>query len=213
MDILLRNLGIADYQTVWQAMRRFTDRRDAETVDEMWTLQHPAVYTLGLNGKMEHLLSPGTIPVIKTDRGGQVTYHGPGQLIVYPLIDLRRMNIGIRALVSALENATIETLKQYGLLACARPEAPGVYINEKKIASVGLRVRRGCSYHGLSVNVGMDLKPFGGINICGYPGLKVTQLSDLGGPSKPVEIAVPILDCLTRILGYERIINASATVE
>lgn len=213
MDIRLRNLGIVDYQAAWHSMQRFTDRRDGDTIDEIWLLQHPPVYTLGLNGMAEHLLAPGPIPVVKTDRGGQVTYHGPGQLIVYPLIELRRMHLGVRCLVSALENATVETLTQYGLRAHARKDAPGVYVDKKKIASVGLRVRRGCSYHGLSLNVSMDLEPFGRINVCGYPGLEVTQLSDLGGPSDTGEVAVPFLDSLIRILGYDGIVSASPAIQ
>ncbi len=179
-DVIVRRLGLVPYQQAFDAMRAFNDARDATTPDEIWLLQHPPVFTQGLNGKPEHLLSPGEIPVIATDRGGQVTYHGPGQLVLYPLLDLRRRNLGIRRLVTLLEQTVIDLLAGYGVAAVARPEAPGVYVDGRKIASLGLRVRRGCSYHGLSLNVDMDLRPFRQINPCGHAGLEVTQLRDLG---------------------------------
>lgn len=210
--LLLRHLGTAEYATVWRAMQRFTEDRGERCADEVWILEHEPVYTLGLNAKEKHLLSPGDIPVIRTDRGGQVTYHGPGQLIVYPLIDLRRIHLGVRTLVSALENAAIEALSQYGIEASARAEAPGVYVDGAKIASVGLRIRRGCSYHGLSLNVHMDLSPFAGINPCGHAGLEVTQMADLGVSAGPLEVAVPAIWSLMNILGYSKIINASESV-
>ena len=178
--VQVRQLGRIDYQTAFAAMQAFTEARDAATLDELWLLEHPPVFTLGLNGRPEHLLAPGAIPVIRVDRGGQVTYHGPGQLVVYVLLDLRRAQLGVRQLVTLLEQTVIELLAHYGVTAHARPEAPGVYVGPAKIASLGLRVRRGCSYHGLSLNRDMDLEPFSRINPCGYPGLRVTQLRDLG---------------------------------
>jgi len=159
-------------------MQQFTDARTPETPDEIWVLQHAPVYTLGQAGDPAHILNAGTIPVVQSDRGGQVTYHGPGQLIVYPLIDLRRYKLGVRSLVELLENAVIDLLKQYDINAVSRRDAPGVYVDSKKIAALGLRIRRGCSFHGLSMNIDMDLEPFERINPCGYAGLQVTQLAD-----------------------------------
>jgi lipoyl(octanoyl) transferase len=173
-------LGRQPYESTWQAMRNYTDGRDRESVDQLWLLEHPPVYTLGQAGKPEHLLAPGLIPVIKTDRGGQVTYHGPGQLVAYLLLDLRRAGLGVRALVTLLEEAVIGMLRDHQIPASPRRDAPGVYVGERKLASLGLRVRHGCSYHGLSLNVDMDLEPFSRINPCGYPGLAVTQLAELG---------------------------------
>lgn len=179
-DLRVRRLGLADYQTVWDAMRDFTDRRDAATPDEIWFLQHPRVFTQGQAGKAEHVLAPGDIPVIQVDRGGQVTYHGPGQIVGYLLIDLRRRKLGVRELVTAIENGIIGLLADYGITAAAHPDAPGVYLpTGAKIAALGLRVRRGCTFHGLSLNVDMDMEPFGRINPCGFSGLQVTQLRDL----------------------------------
>jgi lipoyl(octanoyl) transferase len=175
----IRHLGLVPYEPTWRAMQRFTDERGAATPDEIWLLEHPPVFTLGLNAKREHLLAPGDIPVIQIDRGGQVTYHGPGQLVVYPLIDLKRLGLGVRALVTALENAVVSYAAEVGVAARASREAPGVYVDGAKLASVGLRVRRGASYHGLAVNVTLDLEPFRRINVCGYPGLGVTRLADL----------------------------------
>jgi len=163
-------------------MQDFTDRRDATTPDELWVLEHDPVFTLGMNADPAHLLDAGDIPVVKVDRGGQVTYHGPGQLVVYPLIDLRRAGLGVRDLVAALEQAVIATVARWGITAATRPGAPGVYVAGAKLASVGIRIRRGASYHGVSVNVDMDLGPFGRINPCGYEGLAMTQVAALGGP-------------------------------
>jgi lipoyl(octanoyl) transferase len=174
-------------------MKKFTEQRNPGTPDEIWLLEHPPVYTQGLNGKKEHVLDPGEIPVIHSDRGGQATYHGPGQLILYPLLDIRRRKIGVRRLVSLLEQSAIETLKQYGIQSHAKPEAPGVYVDSKKIASIGIRIRRGCSYHGMSLNVNVDLAPFEGIHICGFPSLRATRLADLGGPRNCHEVAVPLV--------------------
>ncbi len=178
--IQIHRLGLADYTQTWHAMQRFTEQRGAETPDELWLVQHPPVFTVGLNGKAEHLLDPGTIDVVQIDRGGQVTYHAPGQIVLYLLLDLRRRHLGVRQLVSLMEQAVIDLLAGYGIEANARRDAPGVYVDGAKIAALGLRVRRGCSYHGLAFNVEMDLEPFKRINPCGYPGLAVTQLRALG---------------------------------
>jgi lipoyl(octanoyl) transferase len=180
---LIRRLGVRDYAATWARMRAFTDVRSEDTPDELWLLQHLPVFTLGQAGRPEHLLAPGETPVVQSDRGGQVTYHGPGQIIAYVLVDLHRAGLGVKGLVHLLEGAAIALLAGYGIEAQARNDAPGVYVAGAKIASLGLRVRRGCSYHGLSLNVDMDLEPFGRINPCGYPGLAVTQIADLGGPS------------------------------
>lgn len=177
---VIRRLGLQAYAPVWRDMQRFTDERDAATPDELWWVEHPPVFTVGLNGKAEHLLNPDGIDVIQVDRGGQVTYHGPGQVVLYLLVDLRRRGLGVRALVNLMEQAVIALLADHGITARARQDAPGVYVDGAKIASLGLRVRRGCSYHGLALNVDMDLEPFRRINPCGYPGLAVTQLRDLG---------------------------------
>lgn len=177
---LLKWLGRVDYEPTWRAMQALTDARAAQTRDEIWFLEHPPVFTLGLNGKPEHVLMPGDIPVVQIDRGGQVTYHGPGQLVVYPLLDLRRLKLGVRELVMALENAVIDTVAEWNILAAARRDAPGVYVDGVKLASIGLRIRRGCTYHGLAFNVCMDLEPFTRINPCGYQGLQVTDLKRLG---------------------------------
>jgi lipoyl(octanoyl) transferase len=171
-------------------MQRFTDERGASTPDEIWFLEHPPIFTLGLAGKLEHLLAPGDIPVIQTDRGGQVTYHGPGQLVVYPLLDLKRRGLGVRELVMALEDAVIGYAAGLGIEARSRRDAPGVYVEGRKLASVGLRIRRGATYHGIALNVNMDLEPFGRINPCGYPGLEITQLAALGGPRSVADAAL-----------------------
>ena len=178
--LVIRYLGLRAYETIWQAMRDFTDARDPETPDELWLLQHPAIYTLGQAGRWEHLLDAGGIPALKVDRGGQVTYHGPGQLIAYLMLDLKRAGLGVKGLVHLLETVVMELLAAHGITAQLRPDAPGVYVAGAKIASLGLRVRRHCSYHGLALNVDLDLEPFSRINPCGYPGLAVTRLVDLG---------------------------------
>ncbi|MFL2554247.1 MAG: lipoyl(octanoyl) transferase LipB [Candidatus Rariloculaceae bacterium] len=179
-----RDLGLQPLSVVWADMKRFTDAREAKTRDEVWFLEHPPVFTLGLNADRAHLLTPGTIPVWQIDRGGQVTYHGPGQLVIYTLIDLRRLKISVRGLVEALEAAVIDTVAGYGIDAYGQRDAPGVYVDGKKLAAVGLRVRRYCSYHGVAVNVNMDLAPFAKINPCGFEGLEVTQLSQLSDVSE-----------------------------
>jgi lipoyl(octanoyl) transferase len=179
MKPIVRHLGEVDYIETWQKMRDLTATRNKATADELWFLQHPPIYTLGKNAKPEHILNPGQIPVVKADRGGQVTYHGPGQVVVYTLLDLTRLNTGVRKLVTLIEQSIIELLASYGVASNARQDAPGVYVNNAKIAALGLRVRKGCSFHGLALNVDMDLEPFTRINPCGYEGLEVTQLTDL----------------------------------
>ena len=175
-----RWLGLQDYVPCWKEMQAFTDTRDESTEDEIWYCEHPPVFTLGLNAGREHLLAPGDIEVVQIDRGGQVTYHGPGMLMVYPLIDIRRANIGVRRLVTALEQGVVDLAKEYGIEATARPDAPGVYVAGAKLASVGLRIRRGASFHGMAVNVDADLEPFLRINPCGYQGLEMTDFKRLG---------------------------------
>jgi len=182
-DLQVKWLGRVPYEPTWRAMQAFTDERGPATPDELWLLEHDPVYTLGMNADPTHVLDAGDIPVVQIDRGGQVTYHGPGQLVVYPLIDVRRAGIGVRGLVTALERAVIDLAAAHGIVAECRAHAPGVYVQGAKLASVGLRVRRGGSYHGLALNVAMDLAPFGRINPCGYAGLAMTQLSALGGPA------------------------------
>ncbi len=201
-EIVIRQLGRRDYLPVWREMQAFTAGRGPETADEFWQVEHPPVFTLGLNGKPEHLLAPGDIPVIEVDRGGQVTYHGPGQLVLYPLLDLRRLGLGVRELVSRLELAVIDLLAGYGIAAEARADAPGVYVDGAKIAALGLRVKRGGSYHGLSLNVAMDLEPFARINPCGHKGMAVTQLADLGGPDRVQAVAPALTSRLAARLGY-----------
>ncbi|HVC00798.1 MAG TPA: lipoyl(octanoyl) transferase LipB [Steroidobacteraceae bacterium] len=201
---LIRRLGLVEYEPTWRAMQRFTDRRDAATRDEIWLLEHPPVFTLGMNARREHVLDPGEIAVVQTDRGGQVTYHGPGQLVLYPLLDLRRHKLGIRELVVALEQAVVDHAAGIGIAAAGRRDAPGVYVGGAKLASVGLRVRRGASYHGLSVNVAVDLEPFRRIDVCGHRGLAVTRLLDLGGADDVAAVGEAIARNLLRTLGFER---------
>jgi lipoyl(octanoyl) transferase len=176
-NLLQRKLGLVDYEPTLQAMKEFTDSRGDATPDELWLLQHPRVFTQGQAGKAEHVLAPADIPVIQVDRGGQVTYHGPGQWVLYLMVNLRRHELGVRALVTLIENSLVELLLEYGVVAAARPDAPGVYVGDDKIAALGLRVRKGCSYHGMALNVDMDLEPFGRINPCGYAGLQVTSMA------------------------------------
>jgi lipoyl(octanoyl) transferase len=177
--LICRELGEKPLPDVWADMQRFTDTRDPETPDEVWFVEHPPIFTLGLNGDRSHVLNPGDIPVLKIDRGGQVTYHGPGQLVAYTLIDLKRRKLSVRGLVQALEAAVIDTVEAYGIDAFGCRDAPGVYVGDAKLAAVGLRVRRYCSYHGIAINVAMDLEPFSRINPCGFENLEVTQLSAL----------------------------------
>ncbi len=200
----IQHLGRTDYEPVWQAMKQFTEQRDAKTRDEFWLTEHNSVYTQGLNGRKEHVLNTGNIPVVKVDRGGQVTYHGPGQLIVYFLLDLNRLGIGIRKLVMSLEQAVINLLQAYDIDAHARRDAPGVYVGEAKIAALGLRVRKACCYHGLSLNLDMDLTPFSGIDPCGYKDLSVTQLADLTPEFSRQQVEQQLCSQLIKTIGYEQ---------
>lgn len=198
----IRTLGKTPYESTWRAMQRFTEQRNNGTPDEIWLTEHPAIFTLGLAGKHEHLLHRGEIPLLQTDRGGQITYHGPGQLIAYTLIDLRRAGFGVRTLVNRLEQAVIALLQEYSIQSHHRREAPGVYVKQHKIAALGLRIRQGCCYHGLSLNVAMDLGPFEQINPCGYPDLQVTQLADFGITDDLSAIGQKLLPHLLHELGY-----------
>jgi len=198
---VIRRLGLVEYEPTWRAMQRFTDERDEETPDEIWFLEHPPVFTLGMNASRAHLLAPGDIPVVQIDRGGQVTYHGPGQLVVYPLVDLRRAKLGVRDFVTALERSVIDYVAALGVQAECRRNAPGVYVNDRKLASVGVRVRRGATYHGLALNVSVDLEPFSRINPCGYQGLEMTRLADLAGVTSVDAAADALEPCLLRALG------------
>jgi lipoyl(octanoyl) transferase len=202
--VVVKRLGLCDYTPVWRDMQAFTLGRGGETLDEIWLLEHRPVFTLGMNAKAEHVLAPGDIPVVAIDRGGQVTYHGPGQLVAYLMLDLRRLDIGVRRLVEILEQSLIDWLAARGVAACARRDAPGVYVDGAKIAALGLRVRGGCSYHGISFNVDMDLEPFSRINPCGYPGLAVTQLRDLGIALPVSRVADDWLPGLVSRLAYDR---------
>lgn len=194
--ILTREFPNASFEELAQKMREFTDARNENTPDELWIVEHTPVYTLGQAGKKEHILNPKNIPVIQTDRGGQVTYHGPGQLVIYLLIDIKRRKIGVRGLVTAIESSIIDLLKKYNITAQAKCDAPGVYVGDDKICSIGLRIRKGCSYHGLAFNINMDISPFLGINPCGYAGLKMIQLKDFGVTKTPFEIAPELITCL-----------------
>lgn len=200
--LIIRDLGTQDYQPTWKKMQDFTAARDEDTADELWCLQHPPVFTMGLNGKKEHLLNIDNIPVINIDRGGQVTYHGPGQLVIYTLIDLGRLEIGVKKLVTIIENSIIELLKQHGINATGKDNAPGVYVNGAKIAALGLRIKKNKSYHGLSLNVDMDLSPFQQINPCGYKGLAVTQVNDLKAELNFELIKKELVTNLAQLLGY-----------
>ncbi|ORT49275.1 octanoyltransferase [Vibrio sp. qd031] len=203
--LTIRLLGRQDYQPVWQAMHDFTNTRTDETTDEVWIVEHNPVFTQGQAGKAEHLLETGDIPVVQSDRGGQVTYHGPGQLVVYFLLNLRRKNMGVRELVTHIETIIINTLKQYAINSAAKPDAPGVYVDGKKVASLGLRIRKGCSFHGLALNVNMDLSPFLRINPCGYQGMEMVQVSQLGGPQDIDKVAQDLLQQLTSQLDYQSV--------
>jgi len=200
----IRQLGLAPYEPTWRAMQRFTEIRDDSTPDEIWFVEHPPVFTLGLNASREHLLAPGDIPVVQIDRGGQVTYHGPGQLLIYPLINLQRLRLGVRALVMALESAVIDYVAGFGIVASGSRQAPGVYVAGAKLASIGLRIRRGSSYHGMALNVSLDPEPFGRINVCGHRGLAVTRLRDLGVGADVDAVARDLTPHLLRHLGLAR---------
>ena len=200
-SLLVRHLGRQQYEPVWHGMQAFTDARGPDTPDELWLVQHDPVFTLGQAGKPEHVLAAGDIPVVSVDRGGQVTYHGPGQIVAYPLLDLRRLKVGVRELVRRIEQAIIDALAGWNVVAVRREGAPGVYVGEAKIAALGLRVRRGCTFHGLAFNVAMDLQPFHRINPCGCAGLPVTQLLDLGGPSRLADVEDVLIVELGRQFG------------
>ncbi|PJG59183.1 lipoyl(octanoyl) transferase LipB [Aeromonas cavernicola] len=216
LPLIVRHLGRRPYQRVWEAMKAFTDSRSSDTPDEFWVVEHDPVYTQGQAGKAEHLLNPGQIPVVHSDRGGQVTYHGPGQLVLYVLVDVRRSQLSVRELVTALETAIIRTVAQYHIHAYAKADAPGVYVKndlgiEAKLASLGLRIRKGCSFHGLALNINMEMSPFLHINPCGYAGMAMTQTSALGGPHSVAE-AYPILVAeLAQLMGYQAINNIDET--
>lgn len=201
--VCIRWRGRAAYEPLWRGMQAFTDARTPDTPDEIWFAEHLPVFTMGLNAGREHLLAPGDIPVVNVDRGGQVTYHGPGQLMIYPLIDLRRAGLGVRDVVTALEQAAVDALADCGIAAVCRTNAPGVYVDERKVASVGLRIRRGCSYHGMALNVDMDIEPFSRINPCGYRGLEVTDLARLGVRRSLQETCDELLPKLLFRLGFE----------
>ncbi|KOO02171.1 lipoyl(octanoyl) transferase LipB [Vibrio nereis] len=204
-QLVVRYLGRQDYEPIWQAMHDFTDKRTEETRDEVWLVEHNPVFTQGQAGKEEHLLNTGDIPVVQSDRGGQVTYHGPGQLVAYFLINLRRKKLGVRDLVTHIENLVIKTLKNYNIESAARPDAPGVYVDGKKICSLGLRIRKGCSFHGLALNVNMDLTPFLRINPCGYAGMEMVQVSQLGGPADLEQVEKTLVEELVTLLGYDQV--------
>ncbi|EGQ7963049.1 lipoyl(octanoyl) transferase LipB [Vibrio vulnificus] len=204
-QLVVKRLGRRDYLPVWQAMHEFTDTRNEETPDEVWLVEHNPVFTQGQAGKAEHLLNTGDIPVVQSDRGGQVTYHGPGQLVAYFLINLRRKKLGVRDLVTTIENLVINTLKAYNIDSAARPDAPGVYVDGRKICSLGLRIRKGCSFHGLALNVNMDLSPFLRINPCGYQGMEMVQVSELGGPADIALVEQQLVKELVNLLGYEQV--------
>jgi len=203
MTVIVHHLGLQDYQTTWQQMQQFNQLRNTSTEDEIWLLEHSPVFTLGLNGKQEHVLDAGSIPLVETDRGGQVTYHGPGQLIIYILFDLKRRKQGVRKIVTHMEQSVIDYLAEKNIQSAARKDAPGVYVNDEKIAALGLRVKKGCCYHGLSLNVNMDLAPFAQINPCGYPGLKVTSMSKLGVDDTLQQVASDYLPFLCQQFGIE----------
>ncbi|EHR6926135.1 lipoyl(octanoyl) transferase LipB [Vibrio parahaemolyticus] len=204
-QLVVKRLGRQDYEPVWKAMHDFTDQRTEETPDEVWLVEHNPVFTQGQAGKAEHLINTGDIPVVQSDRGGQVTYHGPGQLVAYFLINLRRKKLGVRDLVTTIENLVINTLKAYNIDSAARPDAPGVYVDGKKICSLGLRIRKGCSFHGLALNVNMDLTPFLRINPCGYAGMEMVQVSQFNGPSDVETVEKQLIEELVTLLDYERV--------
>ena len=210
-ELHVKRLGLADYEPVWHRMQEFTDRRSDKTPDELWLVQHPPVFTQGQAGKAEHLLAPGDIPVIQVDRGGQVTFHGPGQIVAYPLLDIARMQLGVRELVKRLEESIIQVLAHYGIPGERLEGAPGIYVMGDKIASIGLRVRAGRTFHGLAFNIDMDLEPFQRINPCGYAGMKVTQLADLV-TADYVEVEERLVQSMADQLGYSEIIYTAKEI-
>jgi lipoyl(octanoyl) transferase len=202
-EIVIRTLGLQDYEPVWRAMQQFTDQRDDTSRDEIWFCEHRPVFTLGVNAAREHLLAPGDIPVVQIDRGGQVTYHGPGQLMIYPLLDIRRAGIGVRGLVTALEQCVVDLVAEFGIAAASRCDAPGVYVAGVKLASVGLRIRRGASFHGMALNVDVNLEPFARINPCGFANLEVTDMRRLGAAHDLAIVRTRLLPHLLRHLGLQ----------
>ena len=202
--LVIRDLGLQDYSPIWEAMQKFTAERDESTADELWCLEHPPIFTMGLNGKEKHLLNVSNIPVVNIDRGGQVTYHGPGQLIIYTLIDLERLHIGVKDLVNNIEQSIIQLLKQYDIDAQGKENAPGVYVDGEKIAALGLRIKKNKSYHGLSLNIDMDLSPFKQINPCGYADMQVTQVNDLTKKVNKENLKLDLLSLLGKNLGYQQ---------
>ncbi|AZG35055.1 MULTISPECIES: lipoyl(octanoyl) transferase LipB [Shewanella] len=209
----IRHLGMQDYESTWHAMQDYTDTRDSDSQDELWIVEHQPVFTQGQAGKSEHILNPGNIPVIQVDRGGQVTYHGPGQLVVYPLIDIKRYKIGVRQLVNNIEQSIVDMLTYYDINAYAKADAPGVYVAERKVASLGLRIRKGCSFHGLALNVDMDLAPFQRINPCGYAGLEMVQCKALGGPQTVLEAGDKLIQTFSQIMGYQQLLHHQGLAE
>lgn len=203
--LIIRQLASMEYTKVWHAMQNFTDNRNDETADELWLVEHPAVFTQGQAGKEEHLLTPGDIPVVKVDRGGQVTYHGPGQQVIYFMINLRRRKMGVRELVTLIENGIVASLAEFGIEAYAKKDAPGVYVDERKVASLGLRVRKGCSFHGLALNVDMDLSPFLRINPCGYAGLEMVQTAQISELNSVEQAGTSLVQHLSKLLETENL--------
>ncbi|MCC2615820.1 lipoyl(octanoyl) transferase LipB [Aestuariibacter halophilus] len=203
--LIVRQLGVQPYEPIWEAMQAYTDTRDDDSADEIWLLEHTPVFTQGQAGKAEHLLAPGDIPVVQVDRGGQVTYHGPGQQMLYVLLNMKRRKLGVRNLVTALEQCVVDSLKEYGIDAYPKPDAPGVYVDGRKICSVGLRIRRGCSFHGLALNVNMDLSPFQRINPCGYAGLEMVDCAQLNGPDSVQQAGESLVKHLCQHLGISAI--------
>lgn len=210
-SLVIRDLGTTAYAATFRAMRAFTDERDGATPDQLWLTEHEPVFTQGQAGRDEHVLAPGTIPVVRADRGGQVTYHGPGQIVAYLLFDVRRLALGVRDLVAGIEAAMVATLAGFGIAAEPRADARGVYVAGAKIGALGLRIRRGCSYHGLALNVAMDLEPFGRIDPCGLRGIAVTQVADQGGPGDPATVRDRLVEELVRTFGFDAVSRPSRT--
>lgn len=205
MTLIVRDLQLQPYEPIWQAMHAFTDSRTADTMDEIWLVEHQPVYTQGQAGKAEHLLNPNAIPVVQVDRGGQITYHGPGQQMMYVLLNIKRLKVGVRQLVTALEECIVAHLAQFNIRAYPKKDAPGVYVNEQKICSIGLRIRKGCSFHGLALNVNMDLTPFNHINPCGYAGLEMTDSARLGGAADLAHVGQDIVAHFCTLIGVQQV--------
>ncbi|QIZ77593.1 lipoyl(octanoyl) transferase LipB [Ferrimonas lipolytica] len=203
--LIVRELGLQQYQPIWQAMQQFTDNRNDDTPDELWLVEHAPVFTQGQAGKAEHLLNTGDIPVVPVDRGGQVTYHGPGQLVAYPLLNIKRRNLGVRNLVTEIEQSIVDLLAKHGIESAPRCDAPGVYVGDDKICSLGLRIRKGCSFHGLALNVNMDMSPFLRINPCGYAGMNMTQTSTVGIDANVQQLGSELTSIFVERLGYQQV--------